>query len=348
MATSPGAGRLFPKNDAHFRAWFATDADCLDYIAWLRWPTGFSCELCGSGGWQLSDGRYECAKCHKRTSVTAGTIFDRTRTPLSVWVTACWYFATDKDGVSALSLQRRLGIVSYQTAWAMLARLRAVMDDREKELLAGEVEADETFLGGHTKGQRGGREHGAKVLVGIAVERATDRNGFGRARLCVLEDASARSLRGFLRERVAEGSRVVTDGWGPYKSATEGHYEHVAHTAPGETAAVYLPAAHRVASLLKRWLLSTHQGSFGWDHVPLYLAEFEFRFNRRRSASRGLVFYRLMKMIVAHSPVRYRDLVMPLSDDEWEDRSMPTPPAHPAPRTPSVELPSPGRPWRAP
>src|SRR5690242_6376432 len=121
-------GLHYPRSVGEFQAWFGTDGDCLDYLEWLRWPGGFTCPSCGNaGGWRLGDGRYECAGCHGRTSVTAGTIFDRTRTPLTVWFTACWLFATAKDGISALSLQRSLEIGSYQTAWAMLGRLRSVL-----------------------------------------------------------------------------------------------------------------------------------------------------------------------------------------------------------------------------
>ena len=123
---SPRGGVHYPRSLGEFQAWFRTDADCLDYLEWVRWPQGFVCPECGHGkGWRLGDGRIMCAACGHRTSVTAGTIFDRTRTPLTVWFTACWSFATAKDGISALSLQKALEIGSQQTAWAMLHRLRA-------------------------------------------------------------------------------------------------------------------------------------------------------------------------------------------------------------------------------
>src|SRR5436305_854360 len=140
-------------------------------LEWLRWPGGFICPRCGDGlGWRLGDGRFECAGCSARTSVTAGTIFDRTRTPLTVWFTACWLFATQKDGISALSLQRSLEIGSYQTAWAMLHRLRSVLVRPGRDRLSGTVEVDETFIGGPEPGLSGGRAKGKKVLTGIAVE----------------------------------------------------------------------------------------------------------------------------------------------------------------------------------
>jgi Transposase zinc-ribbon domain len=114
----PLAGIHYPKSLGELRAWFPTDADCLDYLEWLRWPHGFVCPSCGhSEGWRLGDGRFKCTGCDSRTSVIAGTIFDRTRTPLTVWFSACWHFATGKDGISALSLKRTLEIGSYQTVW---------------------------------------------------------------------------------------------------------------------------------------------------------------------------------------------------------------------------------------
>src|SRR5262245_53464184 len=154
-------GMHYPRSVGEFQQWFRTDGDCLDYLEWLRWPGGFTCPSCGyAEGWQLGDGRYECVGCHRRTSVTAGTIFDRTRTPLTVWFTACWLFATAKDGISALSLQRTLEIGSCQTAWAMLGRLRSVLVRPGRDRLAGRVEVDETYIGGEEPGLRGGRDRG--------------------------------------------------------------------------------------------------------------------------------------------------------------------------------------------
>jgi len=144
----PRAGTHYPGSVGEFQAWFRSDADCRDYLEWLRWPTGFVCPAGGHAkGWRLGDGRFMCADCGVRSSVTAGTIFDRTRTPLTVWFTACWLFATAKDGISALSLKRTLEIGSYQTAWAMLHRFRSVLVRPGRERLRGEVEVDETYMG---------------------------------------------------------------------------------------------------------------------------------------------------------------------------------------------------------
>jgi len=213
---TPRAGVDYPRSVGEFQAWFGTDEDCLDYLAWLRWPPGFVCPSCGSaGGWATGDGRYKCSACGARSSVTAGTLFDRRRTPLTVWFTACWMFATGKDGVSAQSLQRELEIGSYQTAWAMLHRLRAVLVRPGRDLLTGTVEVDETFIGGDEPGLRGGRAKGKKSLVGVAVEIPQPR-GYGRCRMAILADGSSASLHRFVTDHVEPGATVITDAWQGY------------------------------------------------------------------------------------------------------------------------------------
>jgi transposase-like protein len=314
-------------------------------VAALAWR--FHLPSCGyAGGWQLGDGRYECAGCHRRTSVTAGTIFDRTRTPLTVWFTACWLFATAKDGISALSLQRSLEIGSYQTAWAMLGRLRSVLVRPGRDRLAGRVEVDETYIGGEEPGLRGGRARGKKVLTGIAVE-VKEPKGIGRCRMALLADASSASLHPFVTGCVEPGATVITDAWMGYHGLAGLGYVHQrrsqrAARARGDDPGKLLPAVHRVASLAKRWLLSTHQGSVEEAHLQSYLDEFVFRFNRRRSRSRGLVFYRLLELAAGHDPVRYRDIAA-----GKRPRKIPTTPPVGRGHPPSLERPPAERPWRA-
>jgi transposase-like protein len=342
----PHAGTHYPRSVGEFQAWFRTDADCLDYLEWLRWPSGFCCPDCGHGGWRLGDGRFMCSECGGRTSVTAGTIFDRTRTPLTVWFTACWLFATGKDGVSALSLKRTLEIGSYQTAWAMLHRLRSVLVRPGRDRLAGVVEVDEAYIGGLEVGLPGGRARGKKVLTGIAVE-VRESKGLGRCRMLPLVDASAASLHRFVDDHVEPGTRVITDGWQGYSGLDTLGYIHDrrsqrAARARGDDPAELLPAVHRVASLAKRWLLGTHQGSVDDAHLASYLNDFVFRFNRRRSRSRGMVFYRVLELAVAHDPVRYQDLIV----TRRPRKAPPTPPGtHGSP--PSLDRPPANRPWRA-
>ena len=209
----------YPKSLGEFQAWFPTDADCLDYLEWLRWPDGFVCPSCNhSEGWRLGDGRFKCTGCGSRTSVIAGTIFDRTRTPLTVWFSACWHFAAGKDGISALSLKRTLEIGSYQTVWAILHRLRSVLVRPNREHLCGKVEVDETYIGGKEAGLSGGRAKGKKILTCIAIE-ILEPKGFGRCRMAPVADASAESLHSFVSEMSSRGRQSspmpgrVTGGW---------------------------------------------------------------------------------------------------------------------------------------
>jgi hypothetical protein len=338
------AGVHYPRSTGEFQAWFRTDADCLDYLEWLRWPGGLTCPSCGhAGGWRLGDGCLECAACHGRTSVTAGTILDRTRTPLTVWFTACWLFATQKDGISAQHLQRSLEIGSYPTAWAMLHRLRSVLVRPGRDRMAGTVEVDETFIGGDEPGLRGGRAPGKKVLTGIAVEVYQPKE-IGRCRMAVLADGPAGSLHPFVTGAVEPGATVITDAWMGYHGLAGLGYVHErrsqrAARARGDDPGELLPAVHRVASLAKRWLLGTHQGSVDEAHLPAYLDEFVFRFNRRRSSSRGMVFYRVLELAAGHDPVRFQDLLA-------SKKPRPAPHARGWGHPPSLERPAANRPWR--
>jgi len=343
----PHPGKHYPRSVGEFQAWFRSDADCLDYLEWLRWPAGFVCPSCGeAGGWRLTDARFKCAGCGERTSVTAGTIFDRTRTPLTVWFTACWLVASGKDGISALSLKRTLEIGSYQTVWAMLHRLRSVLVRPGRERLAGTVEVDETYIGGQEPGLRGGRAKGKKVLTGIAVEIHEPR-GYGRCRIAPLPDASATSLHAFVTDHVEPGATVITDGWQGYHGLEKLGYAHEPRSQRaardrGEDPGELLPAVHRVASLVKRWLLGTHQGSVDAAHLPSYLNEFVFRFNRRHSRSRGMVFYRVIELAVGHDPVRYRDIIA-----GRRPRAVPPTPPLARGKPPSLDRQPANRPWRS-
>ena len=242
-------------------------------------------------------------------------------------------------------MQRALGIGSYQTAWAMLHRLRSVLVRPGRDRLAGTVEADETYIGGEEPGLRGGRARGKKVLTGIAVEVRAPR-GLGRCRMAPLADASAASLHALVADHVEPGATVVTDGWQGYRGLDRLGYVHDrrsqrATRARGDDPGELLPAVHRVASLAKRWLLGTHQGSVDEAHLLSYLNEFVFRFNRRRSRSRGLVFYRVLELAVGHEPVRYQDLIA-----NPQPRAVPPTPPQAHGNPPSLERPPANRPWR--
>jgi transposase-like protein len=342
----PRGGVDYPRSLGEFGSWFATDADCLDFLEWLRWPDGFVCPRCQSpGGWRVADGSFKCGRCKAQTAVTAGTLFDRRRTPLTVWFEVCWQFATAKDGVSALAVKRTLQIGSYQTAWAMLHRLRSVLIRPGRELLSGPVEVDETYIGGEEPGLAGGRAKGKKSLVVVAVE-IVEPKGFRRCRMQIIPDASGATLQRFITDTVAPGAIVITDGWNGYLGIDKLGYAHDrrsqrAAKALGEDAGRLLPGVHRVASLVKRWLASTHQGAVETDHLAQYLDEFCFRFNRRRSRSRGLVFLRVLQLAVGHEPVRYRQLIK-----RPRPRAVPPLPPGATGHPPSIDRPRANRPWR--
>lgn len=346
MLEKPRAGVHYPGSVADLRAWFPDDAACLDYLDWLRWPGGFACPHCASWvAWRLPDGRYSCGGCKRRVSVTAGTIFHGTRTPLTVWFEAAWLMMTSKSGTSALNLQRVLGLGSYQTAWAMLHRYRGVMIVPEREKLSGNVEVDETFIGGVRPGIRG-RGAAGKVLVAGAVERApAGSRGFGRARLAVIPSASSKALRKFITANIAPGSLVISDGLSSYPIALAGsEYEHnpINVKRSGLKAHQLLPGVHRLFSLSKRWLEGTHQGAVEAEHLQSYLDEFIFRFNRRTARQRGLLFLRLLERAVQAEPIRYVDLV---ANPHPASRPQPPPAKRGRPRTLAADPLD--KPWRA-
>lgn len=239
--------------------------------------------------------------------MTAGTIFDKTRTPLTTWFEAAWHVTTAKNGLSAKTLERTLG-VRYRVAWVMLQRLRVAMVRAERERLSGEVEVDETFLGGPKPGGKRGRG-AVKTLVVIAVEIKRPK-GFGRVRMRHIPVVSAAHLLPFVSDVVSPGAAVLTDGLAAYNGLASRGYIHTKTflNASDEPAHVLMPGVHRVASLLKRWVLGTHQGSVTSDHLQSYLEEFTFRFNRRTSRSRGLLFRRLMEQAVVTGPVTEDDV----------------------------------------
>lgn len=299
----------YPRSLTELEARFRTEQACRDYLLELRWPGGFVCPRCGTrSAWTTNRNLLVCAGCQYQGSVTAGTIFQDTRKPLALWFRAIWWVTTQKNGASALGLQRILGLGSYVTAWTWLHKLRRAMVRPGRDRLSGRVEVDETYVGGLEEGVRG-RQTETKALVAIACEE--DGRGVGRIRLHHIQDASATSLHGFVQEAIDPGSVVHTDGWEGYAGLEAKGYQHKVtvlqrrRRSPSEL----LPRVHLVASLLKRWLLGTHQGAVSSDHLAYYLDEFTFRFNRRRSGSRGKLFYRLLQQAVAVEPAPYKGLV---------------------------------------
>ena len=278
---------------------FPTEDACQEYLSLVRWPEGFRCSHCDSrDAWKMGSGLYCCKQCRRRTSVIAGTIFEGTHKPLQLWFEAIWYVVNQKQGVNALGLQKALGLGSYQTAWEWLHKLRRAMVRPGRDRLHGTVEADETLIGG-PQPRRPGRSPEGKILVFVAVEdRGTE--GIGRIRLQSIPNARTSTLERAVQEAIEPGSTVRTDGWQGYNTLPSIGYDREITDRKKED---LLPLAHRVASLLKRWLLGTHHGAVRASHIDYYLDEFTFRFNRRKSRSRGKLFYQLMRQAVAVDPV---------------------------------------------
>ena len=282
---------------------FSTEEACRGYLARLRWPDGFRCPRCRGGkSWPVRRVLVECADCGCQTSVTAGTILQDTRTPLPIWFRAMWWVTTQKNGASALGLQRVLGLKSYETAWTWLHKLRRAMVRPGRDLLTGRVEVDECYIGGLEEGLPG-RLNLDKALVVVAAQE--DGPGIGRIRMRQIIDASAESLMPFIRDSVEPGSIIHTDGWLGYLPLERNGYRHDVTFLRGKkkTASDLMPRVHRVIALVKRWLMGTHQGAVSHKHLDYYLDEFTFRFNRRRSKSRGKLFFRLVQQVVAVEPV---------------------------------------------
>ena len=299
----------YPRSIMDLESRFSTEEACRAYLASLRWPDGFACPRCDHGiAWPKGRTLLECAACGYQASVTAGTIFDRTRTPLAIWFRAIWWVVTQKNGASALGLQRVLGFGSYETAWIWLHKIRRAMVRPGRDRLDGRVEVDETYLGGLEEDVHG-RETFKKALVVIAAQE--DGKGIGRIRMRRVPDASGASLLPFVESAIEPGSVVHTDGWPGYAGLEAKEYGHEVTVLKRSksSASDLLPRVHRIASLLKRWILGTHQGAVSSEHLDGYLDEFTFRFNRRTSRSRGKLFYRLLQNAIAVEPAPYKAVI---------------------------------------
>lgn len=297
---------------------FSTEEECRNYLCWLRWPNGFICPKCkGENARLINKKLYECKSCGHQTSVIAGTIFQDTRTPLTTWFTAIWWVTTQKYGASAEGLRQVLGLGSYETAWTWLHKIRKAMVRSDRTKLKGVVEIDETYIGGEEHNASTGRGTGNKVLVAVAVELEETgkltRKGLrklGRIRLSVIKDASKASLLPFITENVEIDSEIITDGWVSYSSLSDIGYKHTVRVqSKKETGEDMLPHVHLIISLLKRWLLGTHQGAVSEKHMQAYLDEYTFRFNRRNANERGFLFYRLLEGAVNCPPLTYDEMV---------------------------------------
>ena len=316
FSAHPVGGVDYPGTFQELLEWFPDNAACLAYLERLRWPEGFICPACGQpGGWRTAKARWMCRACGRQSSVTAGTIFHQIRTPLSTWFAAIWFITSQKNGMSAQGLQRVLGFGSYETAWAWLQKLRRAMVRPERELLSGVVELDEVFIGNESRGRAGGvKDHTAAM---VAVESVPGRK-LGRVRIEVAQTARSADILKFADRVIAKGALVKTDGASILRKLTDMGYEHQAFIGVDspEPAHVNLPGVHMIGSLLKRWLTGTLHYAVTQEHLAYYLDEYTFRFNRRTSTSRGLLFYRLLQQAVNTDPHPLDELRNPVGEVE--------------------------------
>ncbi len=296
----------FPGTLIEFQRRFSGDEECRRYLLEARWPRGYSCPRCNHReAYEVSSrALLKCKVCGYQTSATAGTVLHGSKMPLSTWFWAAYLVTTHTPGFSALQLQRQLGLKRYETAWAMLQKLRRAMVRPERDRIWGKVEVDETYVGGLEEGRRGGRQRKSTKSIVVAAVEVRGR-GSGRIRLAVVGDVSAASLVPFVEGAVEPGSTLLTDGWLGYAPLRK-RYDHQPTTQGGpQNAMQLLPRVHRAFSNLKTWLAGTHHG-VSPNHLPHYLNEFVFRFNRRRTPMAA--FQSLLGLTAQHTPTTYKML----------------------------------------
>jgi len=302
----------YPKDFQEFLSKFKSEEDCWNYIYEVRWPNGFVCPQChGTKYWLTEHKLIHCSSCGHQASITGGTIFHGTRKPLLLWFHIMWWVVAQKTGASAYNLMDFMGFGSYETAWSWLQKLRRAMVRPQRDKLSGEVEVDETFIGGREIGKgKQGRGAETKTLVVVATECVGKQ--IGRVRFMCIPEASSECLSQFIEENIEIGSTIMTDGWKGYGFLSKSEkYKHETKviSGSGKEAHELLPHVHLVDSLVKRWVNGTHQGNVSPKHLSYYLDEFAFRFNRKMSTYRGKLFYRLIQQAVDTSPIPYKDII---------------------------------------
>jgi transposase-like protein len=294
----------YPDTMQEFADRFRTESDCYEYLCTVRWGDNWLCPKCSHDKlWKYPEGQiYRCEKCKKDIRVTVGTKFQDSHLPLRTWFYSMWLLVAQKQGISALGLGRAVGIKRKKTTWSLLKTIRESMSQEGKERLTGVVEIDEVFVGGIQKGKRG-RGAAGKVMVlvavedmGVSKESKNKKAKIGRIRMQVIPDAKSATLLKHIQSMVKEGSTIQTDELKSYPMLAEHNYKHKA--IKKEPVKDSTPLVHRTASLVKRWLLGTYQGGVHLENMQSYLDEYVFRFNRRMSASRGKLFYRLTQTMV--------------------------------------------------
>ena len=287
----------YPANLMEFIDWFPSDAECLQYLEAVRWPNGFGCPRCGAKQfWPVGEKALkECARCHHQTSVTAGTIFDRTRKSLRMWFFAMWLITGEKNGINARWLQRELGFSRYETAWTWLHKLRRAMVRPGLDRLSGTVEVGQITVGGDADGDPGRElEKSCTVLAAVEVKP----QGTGHIRLQRVSCVSGDNFGAFLRGSVDPEATIRTSLWNGGKNVAD--QSGAGDSWGGEPSA----CVRRVGAHLERWLERKHHGPMSDKHVDYYLDEFTFRFNCGESCARGELFLRLVQQAVRMDGVR--------------------------------------------
>ena len=291
--------RDFPKTATEFEARFATEEDCRAYWIEARWGGEPACARCSSTRvWTIREGTtFECADCGHQTSLTSGTLLEKTRKPFKTWFRAVFEISTRRTGISAKDLQRIMGFGSYKTAWSWLHKLRAAMVRPDREPLGPFVQVDETLVGGK------GSPHKELVLVAAEAD--------GRVRLAHAETNDEATLKSFADSQIAPDTEVVTDGLASYNSGSLGERPHqtIVQTRQERRDSDALQGCHWTTSLLKRWLLGTHAGAVRAKHLQAYLDEFAFRHNRRKTNGVGRIAARVIEQLVARGPLTMRKLI---------------------------------------
>ncbi len=303
----------FPKSEIEFDQRFLNESACFDYLFKMKWPDGFSCAQCAHQAyWLSSKNLYICTRCEHQHSLTAGTIMDSSKKPITYWFKAMWWFTTRKSGVNAVNLKELLGFGSYDTAWHWLQKLRRCTIRNDREKLSGRVEVDEFVIGGQKSGKRGRGAEG-KTIVAAAVERSDKEKQIGRIRLQVILDYSAYSLESFITENVQPGSNIATDSWSSYSSILKEQYHHVpTNQSKASKDHDSLYGVHLVASLVKRLIRGTFQGRFEPKYLQNYLDEYVFRFNRRKSKYIGKKFMRIVQQVVKSPKIKWDQIKLDL------------------------------------
>jgi len=303
----------FPKSEIEFDLRFLNPNACYDYMFSFKWPNGFVCKKCKNESYWISKRQlYICTSCEHQHSLTADTIMDSSKKPITYWFKAMWWFTTRRSGVNAVNLKELLGFGSYGTAWHWLQKLRRCTIRKDREKLSERVEVDEFVIGGRKSGKRGRGAEG-KTIVAVAVERCDQKKKIGRIRLQVILDYSAYSLETFISENIQPGSNIATDSWSSYSSIIKEQYHHMP-TNQSKAAKDYSSSygVHLVASLVKRLVRGTFQGRFEPKYLQNYLDEYVFRFNRRKSKYIGKKFMRIVQQVVKSSKIKWDQIKLDL------------------------------------